>query len=208
MSSTPSRRTFLKTLAAVSSSASPSSMFAASAHPAGTQSSESKTDVLIIGGSLGGIAAALAAARMGSNVIVTEETSWIGGQATGQGVPLDEHPWIERYGRTQSYADFRSGVRDYYRRHYPLTPEARADRCLNPGAGWVSGLCFEPHVGLAVLNEMLAPHLASGRIIILTRHRPVALHMERDSARAVTVLDETNDVKRTFTAPFILDATE
>ena len=76
--------------------------------------------------------------------------------------------------------------------HYPLTPEARADRYLNPGAGWVSALGFEPRVGLAVLYEMLAPHLSSGRIVILTRHRPVALHMEGDHARAVTVLDETD----------------
>ncbi|MGH7945727.1 MAG: hypothetical protein ACREH8_17890 [Opitutaceae bacterium] len=30
---------------------------------------------------------------MGQRVILTGETSWIGGQATMQGVPLDEHPW-------------------------------------------------------------------------------------------------------------------
>ena len=44
------------------------------------------TDVLIIGGSLGGIAAALAAARMGRNVIVTEETAWIGVGVTHRGI--------------------------------------------------------------------------------------------------------------------------
>lgn len=42
----------------------------------------------------------------------------------------------------------------------------------------------------------------------LTRHRPVALSMEGDYARAVTVLDETNNVQCTFAAPYILDATE
>jgi hypothetical protein len=119
---------------------------------------EPQADVLVIGGSFGGIAAALAAARMGRRVLVTEETGWIGGQATTQGVPLDEHPWIEQYGRTGSYAAFRAGVRDYYRRHDPLTAAARADRLLNPGAGWVSALGFEPRVGLAVLYVMLAPH--------------------------------------------------
>ena len=167
-----------------------------------------KTDVLVIGGSLGGIAAALAAARMGRRVIVTEETAWIGGQATTQGVPLDEHPWIEQYGRTRSYAAFREGVRDYYRRHYPLSTAARADRSLNPGAGWVSALGFEPRVGLAVLHEMLAPHLAAGRVTILTRHRPLAVTMDRDVMRAVTVLDEQTGVERTLTGAYILDATE
>jgi heterodisulfide reductase subunit A-like polyferredoxin len=36
-------------------------------------------DILVIGGSFGGVAAALAAARMGRSVILTEETDWIGG---------------------------------------------------------------------------------------------------------------------------------
>ena len=169
---------------------------------------ERRCDVLVIGGSLGGVAAALAAARMGASVILTEETAWIGGQVTAQGVPLDEHPWIEQFGSTQSYRDFRNGARDYYRRHYPLTPEARADRFLNPGAGWVSALGFEPRVGLAVLYEMLAPHLSSGRVVILRHHRPTAVTMDGDRVRAVTVLDEHSGVSRTLTAPYVLDATE
>ncbi len=169
---------------------------------------ELKTDVLIIGGSLGGIAAALAAARRGCRVIVTEETAWIGGQATTQGVPLDEHPWIEQYGRTRSYAAFREGVREYYRRHYPLSAKARNDRYLNPGAGWVSALGFEPRVGLAVLYEMLAPRLSAKRIEILTRHRPTAVAADGDRFRAVTVMDESRGVERVLTAPYILDATE
>lgn len=169
---------------------------------------ELSADVLIIGGSLGGVSAALAAVRMGRTVILTEETTWIGGQGTTQGVPLDEHPWIEDYGRTQSYANFRAGVRDYYRRNYPLIKAARRDPTLNPGAGWVSKLCFEPRVGLAVLNAMFAPHLAAGRIQILVRHCPVAVAMEGDYARSVTVLDTINNVRRTLSAPYIIDATE
>src|SRR6187402_2194068 len=138
------------------------------------------TEILIVGASLGGVAAALAAVRLGRTVILTEETMWIGGQATTQGVPLDEHPWSETFGRTRSYAAFREGTREYYRRHYPLTDAARADRYLNPGAGWVSKLCFEPRVGLAVLYEMLAPHLSAGRVIILLRHIPVSVTMAGD----------------------------
>src|SRR5688572_24575665 len=181
-------------------------MTPAASNPAGRTAGsgrELKTDVLVIGGSLGGVAAALAAARMGRNVILTEETAWIGGQATTHGIPLDEHPWSESYGRTQSYADFRNGVRAYYHRNYPLTAAARADRYLNPGAGWVSKLCFEPRVGLAVLHEMLAPHLSAGRVIILTRHTPVSVTMEGDHVRAVTVHDESNNVQRNLSAPYI-----
>jgi hypothetical protein len=168
----------------------------------------STADILIVGASLGGVAAALAAARLGRSVILTEETEWIGGQATTQGVPLDEHPWSEKYGITRSYAEFRAGVRDYYRRHYPLSRAARADPYLNPGAGWVSKLCFEPRVGLAVLYEMLAPHLSAGRVRILTRHVPVAVTMRGDFVGSVTLRNEANGEERVYAAPYVLDATE
>src|SRR5436305_476854 len=86
---------------------------------------ELRADIVIVGGGCGGCAAALAAARAGQQVILTEETDWIGGQLTQQAVPPDEHPWIEMFGATRSYRRFRNGVRAYYRRHYPLSLEAR-----------------------------------------------------------------------------------
>jgi len=59
---------------------------------------ERQTDILVIGGGTGGVAAALGALRLGKKVILTEETDWIGGQLTAQAVPPDEHPWIETTG--------------------------------------------------------------------------------------------------------------
>src|SRR5512136_228354 len=83
------------------------------------KASACRADVAVIGGGTGGVAAALAAARLGMHVVLTEETDWIGGQLTSQAVPPDEHPWIERFGCTASYRRFRDEVRAYYRRHYP-----------------------------------------------------------------------------------------
>lgn len=54
---------------------------------------ELRYDVAVIGGGMGGVAAALAALRNGMRVVLKEETDWIGGQVTAQSVPLDEHPW-------------------------------------------------------------------------------------------------------------------
>jgi len=202
-----SRRSFLRSAATLSAAAAaPAVVTRASVRPPPVR--ERRADVLVIGGSFGGVAAALAAARMGRTVILTEETDWIGGQATTQAVPLDEHPWMEKFGRSRSYAEFRDGVRAYYRRHYPLSAAARKDPNLNPGAAWVTKLAYEPRVGLAVLHELLAPHLSAGRLTILTRHRPVAVAMDGDRAAAVTVHDDRADLDRVLTAPFILDATE
>ena len=66
---------------------------------------------------------------------MTEETAWIGGQLTSQAVPPDEHRWIETRGANKSYREFRTRIRDYYRRNYPLTDAANNKSNLNPGGG-------------------------------------------------------------------------
>ncbi|MEF3304666.1 FAD-dependent oxidoreductase [Paenibacillus sp. GYB003] len=169
---------------------------------------EMKADVAVVGGGVGGCAAALAAARMGKSVVMTEETDWIGGQLTSQGVPPDEHPWIERFGCTRGYRRFRDGIRSYYRAHFPLTPEARATAELNPGGGGVSRLCHEPRAALAVLHEMLAPYVHSGRLTVLPRHRAIAAETIGDRVQSVTVESRDTGNRLVLVAPYFLDATE
>ena len=110
-------------------------------------------DILVVGGGLGGVAAALAALRTGKTVVLTEEYDWLGGQLTSQAVPLDEHTWVEQFGVTASYRRMRDAIRDYYRTWYPLTEQARAQRDLNPGAGLVSN---NPEELLAAARLLLA----------------------------------------------------
>jgi len=172
------------------------------------RSEEFKTDILIVGGGVGGCAAALSSLRAGCQVILTGDSEWIGGQLTAQAVPPDEHGWIEWFGCTRSYRQFRDGVRAYYRRHYPLTDAARQDSFLNPGNGWVSPLCHEPRVALAVLESMLAPYVSSGRLTILTEHKLIAADVAGDWVRAVTVRDSRAGHEQVITARYFLDATE
>ncbi|MCU1440558.1 MAG: hypothetical protein JWP85_1555 [Rhodoglobus sp.] len=169
---------------------------------------EASTQILIVGGGLGGVAAALSAADRGMTVILTEETDWLGGQLTTQGVPFDEHPWIEETGCSLSYRRLRDGIRDYYRNHYPLRAESRADRRLNPGMGFVSRLCSEPRVGVRVIDELIAAHVASGRIRVLYFHVPVAVTVDANSVGSVTVEDVHSNEQTVITAHYVLDATE
>ncbi len=169
---------------------------------------EVTADLVIVGGGLGGCAAALAALRHGQTVILTEPTDWIGGQLTQQAVPPDEHPWIEKFGGNASYFELRRGIRDYYRRHYPLTAEALAKRDLNPGNGSVSKLCHEPRVALAVLTELLAPYASAGKLLIFLEHVPVRAEVKGDHVLNVTVRDLNTRDERILIAPYILDATE
>ena len=165
-----------------------------------------RCDVAIIGGSFGGCAAAIAALRNGMRVVLTEETDWIGGQVTSQIVPPDEHPWVEQFGGTRAYRDYRHGVREYYRRHYPLTEAARATPYLNPGNGSVSKITHEPRVSLAVLESMLAPYVSGGQLTVLLEHKPLSADMRGDVVQAVTV--DHSGLARTIEAAYFLDATE
>ncbi|GAA2583663.1 FAD-dependent oxidoreductase [Dactylosporangium fulvum] len=169
---------------------------------------ETRADVLVVGGGLGGVAAALAVLRTGRSVLLTEEYDWLGGQLTSQAVPPDEHSWVESFGVTASYRALRNGIRDYYRAHHPLTESARASRDLNPGAGWVSRLCHEPRVAVAVIDQMLAPYHGGGNLRILQPYRPVAAQTDGDRVTAVTLAHRHSGETVTVTASYILDATE
>ncbi len=179
----------------------------ATAHPL-PRVREISCDVAVIGGGVGGYAAALAALRNGMRVVLTEETGWIGGQLTSQAVPPDEHQWIETHGATRAYRAYREGVRDYYRRHYPLTDAARSRANLNPGDGSVSRLTHEPRVSLAVLESMLAPYQSGGRLTLLLCHKPTAAEIERDRVRGVAVRSLESGDHVQVAAKYFLDATE
>ncbi|KAF5610620.1 fad-dependent oxidoreductase [Fusarium subglutinans] len=166
------------------------------------------TDILIAGGGLGGVAAALGALRRGRHVFLTEEYDWLGGQLTSQAVPPDEHTWVEQFGVTRSYRALRDGIRQYYRDNYPLTEEARRRAQLNPGAGHVSKLCHEPRVAVAVIEAMLMPFIGSGLLTVRKRVKAVSCDMVGQVVRSVEF--RKLDGGRTFTvdAKYVIDATE
>ena len=113
-------------------------------------------EILIVGGGLGGVAAAFDALRLEKQVCMTEITDWIGGQVSQQGVSaLDEEALQrERDLFPLGYRRFRVDVRARYGEQ-------------NPGKCWVSELCFSPQTGVQVLEEMLAPYQQSGKLVLL-----------------------------------------
>jgi len=167
---------------------------------------EEHTDVLVVGGGVGGIAAALAACEGGARVVVVEPYPWIGGQLTSQAVPPDEHRWIETHGSTAGYRRFRQAVRAYYGDWYPLSPDRRGN-LLNPGNGWVSPLCHEPRAALAVLRAMIAPWRASGQLVVHTRAQVQRAYTDGDTVSGVTTRLADGTVRH-IAARLVLDASE
>jgi FAD-dependent oxidoreductase family protein len=163
-------------------------------------------DVLVVGGGTGGISAALAAARGGRRVCLIEETDWIGGQLTAQGVSaLDEHEHIERFGGTRSYYALREAIRDHYRR---LSPALAAQSHANPGSCWVTRLAFEPRVAVDALHAMARPFVEAGRLTILTRTKAASAETKADRVESVLAVN-LDDLRWIRIRPrIVIDATE
>jgi FAD-dependent oxidoreductase family protein len=159
-------------------------------------------DVLVVGGGTGGVAAALAAARRGCSVCLVEETDWLGGQLTSQGVAaLDEHPHIETFGGTASYYRVRRALRDYYR----IASEAAAAPDFNPGDCWVTKLAFEPAVAAAHLKGFIDQ---AGRVTTYLRTKAAAATVENDLIKSVLTVSLVSPETWRFHPKIVLDATD
>jgi hypothetical protein len=161
--------------------------------PVGSPASSPVEDceLLIAGGGTGGVAAAIAAARAGRRVVLLEETDWLGGQMTAQGVSaLDEHEHIESFGGTRSYYELRKAIR----RHYGES---------NPGNCWVTRLAFEPRVAVGVIERMLPPQVSIHR-----RTKTVAVTTDGDRIVEVTAMNLDDGRLTRWRPQLVIDATE
>lgn len=98
-----------------------------------------KTDVLVIGGSASGTAAALQCARSKVKTILVEPGSWLGGEMTSGGMCILEG---NRNLPSGIWGEFRKHIRDFYKK----TPGF--DTTVN------AVLRFEPYTGAAILRKM------------------------------------------------------
>ncbi len=165
---------------------------------------------LVIGGGLGGVAAAEDLARQGVSVILTEPTSHLGGQLTAQGLGTpDENSYIERDPGTGT-AHYRQ-LRDQARLFYGLTPGIVTGRAANVGQCWVSRVSAEPSVWERAIQDRLAPLFGPGGIrAILIRNQLLDIRRYPGNGRVsyADFLDlDTGRITRVG-AQYVLDATE
>jgi hypothetical protein len=160
--------------------------------------------VVIVGGSLGGVAAALRAGSSGVSVCLLESTDWLGGQYSAQGVTRpDENRFIETVGSTASYRTFRHNVRVFYRKNYRLSASGSAQPTLDPG-GQYPGFSAEPRVAHnALLQELLA--IASVHVRLSTV--VTSVQMQGDTVQRITAIDMSG-AQTNYIAKYFLDATD
>jgi len=99
-----------------------------------------KTEVLVIGGGVGGTAAAIQCARLGVKTVLVEPTTMLGGMLTAAGVSCTDGNDLLPSG---IWEEFRQALYTHYNR-----------KKLN--TGWVSNTNFEPHVADSIFKAWAA----------------------------------------------------
>ncbi|MFA7435960.1 MAG: FAD-dependent oxidoreductase [Bacilli bacterium] len=167
-----------------------------------------KYDVVVVGGSIGGVLASLSLLKSNLKVALTEETAWIGGQLTNQAVPSDEHKWIEEFGCTRTYREFRNKIREHYKNHPHFKEEVSSKPNFNPGGGWVSRITAEPKVAHKIFEEMISEYLKSGQLELFLETKAISAEVVDDEVQSVVIQNNKTAEKLTLIGKFFLDATD
>ena len=135
-------------------------------------------DLLVVGGTPGGIAMAVRAARGGATVALVNHHAHLGGMlSSGLGV------WNTRYEgkRAPFYDAVRQGIFDYYGKRYGERSQQYQDS-LPTKTGQTNGQ-FESHVAERVLTDLVA---AESKITVFKGFYPVASAREGAVVQSVT----------------------
>lgn len=113
-------------------------------------------EVVIIGGSLGGVAAASHAMKSGAQTCLIELTPWLGGQISSQGVSaVDESLTMrESDNVSQSWSAFKQLIAQQSL-ELPDWSVANGKRVKDYNSCWVGRLCFPPNAGAAAALRLL-----------------------------------------------------
>ncbi|MGF1513196.1 MAG: FAD-dependent oxidoreductase [Elainellaceae cyanobacterium] len=112
-------------------------------------------EVVVVGGSLGGVAAASQAMRSGAKTCLIELTPWLGGQISAQGVSaIDESRLVRRSQNTSaSWNELKQLIRRQMVNLPTWAGPAKSVAELN--SCWVGALCFPPTAGALAAQELL-----------------------------------------------------
>lgn len=166
-------------------------------------------DVVVVGASFGGVAAALAAAADPKvRVALVEPSEWVGGQATSQGVTRwDESGMslIETSGTTKSYQDLRNAIRDRYRNNASLSAYGKSQQFFNPGFA-APGYPFA--VDPSIVQEIMLEKIAAlaPRLTLKLGATVTNVSVQNGAVAGLTVVSD--GATDTYTAHVYIDATD
>lgn len=151
-------------------------------------STNTSADILIIGGGASGVSASVQAARMGASVVLTEETSWVGGMLTSAGVSAID-------GNNDLPAGMWGEFKDSLVNHYGSAEALQT--------GWVSSVQFEPSVGNKIFRNIISKE-KNLQLLLNTKLKT----LRHNNGKWIAQLKDSNGGNRTVSASIIIDATE
>jgi FAD dependent oxidoreductase len=142
------------------------------------------TDILVIGGTTSGTAAAIQAARRGTNVILVSEFEWLGGMLTSAGVTAPDGNELDAW---------QTGIWGQFLRELETHQPGGLDNA------WVSFFTYEPRIGAEIFARWVTelPNLTW-----IKHQTPISVQRTDDRITGVT----TQDYR--ITAQITIDATE
>ena len=154
---------------------------------------DKSVDCIVVGGTPGGIAAAVAAARLGRSVALIEYHPHLGGMsASGLGKSdIENRPMIGGL-----FAEFVGRVHQHYLKHYGTDSED-VRLCQD-------GYYYEPSVAEAIFDELVGEQRS---ITVLKFHRFESTVTRANSACGVVVRDRKTGIEHKLVAPIVIDAT-
>ena len=147
------------------------------------------TDVLVVGGGVGGTAAAIQCARMGVKTVLIEETNMLGGMLTAAGVSCTD-------GNDQLPSGMWEEFRQALYKHYGKNK-------LN--SGWVSNTSFEPHVGDSIFKSWASKET---NLIVYFNYRFENVKKDKNKIVGANFASMTEEADLAVNGKIIIDGTE
>ncbi len=165
-------------------------------------------EFVVLGGGMGGIAAALAIVYTGRSATLIEESDHITGCFTGSGpFAFPENPLIESSGSSKMYRDFRKRIQDWYASHSQTPPPPPSGFSTVSGLGFGS-FCFSTEAAQAVIDDMIKQQVDRGSLKIFTRQKVVGYKDFNEKVTCLLTVDLDKKVVNQFTGFMFIDATE
>lgn len=175
---------------------------------AGSPSQEYETDLLIVGGTESGGAAAVQAARMGvKRIMLVNDIDWLGGQFSAEGlVAIDENRGPEGYGhgvpvpRHGMFREVITRIENLNQQKYGVA---------RPGNTRVITTC-RPADAAKVFEELVQPYVQTGQVQIIRRAVPITAVVKEEGHKLQSVRFRSIDTKEEFTiqAKLTIDASD
>lgn len=150
-------------------------------------------EVVVIGGTAGGVTAALIAARLGHRVALVERLPVLGGMLTNG---IGKSDIVTRDAIRGIFREFVGRVYQYYVETYGRDSE-QVQQCRD-------GYYYEPSVAQRIIDEMVAEE---SRIVVLLQHRLEDVVTDQNIVKAARVHDLRSDARMWLEGAVFIDAT-